>query len=215
MPFQIANGQDISVLYEPLQPGMPQGHNVGMQADDGRDLSNYFCWITGGSRNPQNSGFKLSDGRDLSDVFAARGSVVTGLPFNGASWASTVQGGTGMVGTINASTAFIVNTDGTYTANGSDSIGGGRTFAHGGIWPYGGANEWEYRLYGINGTNYDSGWRNGTQGLTVSVTVARPAQQAGEQEERRWYAFETRRAGTGNVVATATFTIFAGVYSWV
>lgn len=214
MPLQVSDGRTLSQIYHPIQPGMTPIGDTGIVDDDGVDIARKFAPASYG-QTTAGYGYQISNGTDISQLFAALNTVVTNLPFNGASWASTVQGGTGMVGTLSASTAFIVNTDGTYTAQGSDSIGGGRTFAHGGIWPYGGANEWEYRMYGINGTNYDSGWRNGTQGLTASVTVARPAQQAGEQEERRWYAFETRRAGTGNTVATATFTIFAGVYSWV
>jgi hypothetical protein len=110
-------------------------------------------------------GYQNAAGVDVSNMWAAKGTAVYSLPFNGQGYSASAQALSGQSGTIGSSVTLAINNNGTWT------IGGGPNFSGSpvsGVWLPAGASVADFEVqFVVSGT----GGSNGAPGYASCSTT--------------------------------------------
>jgi hypothetical protein len=165
------------------------------------------------------------NGQDVSNLWAAKGTAVYSLPFNGHSFSGHVSARTNQTGTIQADAGIAIYGDGTYRAYGGGT--GVTQKVEDGRWLPVGANPADYEVlvqvanvdWGISnvpGTTYTTNpnWQNGSVLNSGSIRVQAPARSSQFNEGNcRVYVY-VRRVGQSNYT-TSYINCRVSVTGWV
>lgn len=208
-PFRNPANVDLEQLFDPDVRG--DGPTASfLRYPDGTPLR--FAAIQYGSKGPD-VGYAPIDGSDVSNLWAAAGTAVYALPFDGSQYATSVQAQSGQGGTITAVTRFDVTAAGVFnvqrgTGNpqtGSVLLGGGPV------------SEYSYRaiIQASQGTVNNGAATlapvtGGLRSISVSSTV--PAASAGAVTSDASVRFELYRNGV--LISQSTFGLRATASGW-
>ncbi len=163
---------DFDDLFDLNQSGQ-YAANVNMRTSDGTDLSRRYEVVSYGAKRADVN-YRNSAGTDVTNFWAAKGTAVYALPFNGYSYSASNGAPTGSTGTTSASRSISINADGTWTIGGSGSLSSGG--ATSGTWlPSGSAvSQWQVMFAGTpswsDGASYGAS-SNGASAYAAATTT--------------------------------------------
>lgn len=206
--IQNSSGVDFDSLFEQRIAGDPTAPTTGLQTSAGSDIANRYVPLSfSGSQTPNLTYVQATDGTDCKYIFAALGTVVRILtPWNGKTYSASAFGGG--VQFTEATLAFLLNNNGTFSASGT-ATPTGQVSSDSGTWlPIGSASDFEAR-FTVNVTDgspssvtYPTGWVS----LATPRTVAMSASTiTSTSYVAATITLEIRKISNPQIVSTSTF----------
>lgn len=167
--FRNSAGTDFDSLFAPNQSGQYTADS-GFRTSDGTDLSRRYEVMSYGSKGADVS-FRTSAGTDVSTLWAAYGTAVYALPFNGYSYSAGRGGLTGETGQIGASRSISIMSDGKWSVGGSGGLGASGPTS--GTWLPSGqsASDWQVLFEGSPYWDEGSRYGNYSNGASSYMTL--------------------------------------------
>lgn len=121
--FRDSSGTDFDGLFDPYVQG-PVPPATGLRTSDGTDLAGRYAPLSYGSKRADVN-YRTSAGTDVTNLWAAKGTAVYSLPFNGKIYSAQREAPSGSTGSLTASRSISFKTDGTWTIPGTGILTNG------------------------------------------------------------------------------------------